>query len=356
MLSVDVSDWVARVEDPGSAVNRTAARDCAKEQIATEVYRQIAKSLRAITPTGLGVPRQEAQMVIPDYFAYHIDSGIVFDPRTNRPIRNETPYFIPLKGEFHKRPGALPWNPTPGVPSSFQPGVAVPELFQAPHGGYCVHWNSLVFAGTYLKTFTRLTSMEAANESARHAVNAIIDHLLHYKNTAQVPIVDFARPPRTSARKLVQRLEALDQSQSAQVHHPTAAGDYCKIWDIEDNEQPEFTWFKAADQLFFDAGLDHPMKALGYDALFRVFASAGSLLVSSAGGFKLFFSEDLIKTVLEKLRALLSTAGQPMSNAAAPGSIGEAVINLGNSLLPFKQAEAVLELLKRIREELERNA
>ena len=46
------------------------------------------------------------------------------------------------------------------------------NVWQARHGGYQVHNNSVVFAGTWTKTFTRMTSMEAACESARHAVNA----------------------------------------------------------------------------------------------------------------------------------------------------------------------------------------
>ena len=50
------------------------------------------------------------------------------------------------------------------------------DVWQARHGGYQVHHNSLVFAGTWTKTFTRMTTMEAACESARHAVNAILDH------------------------------------------------------------------------------------------------------------------------------------------------------------------------------------
>src|SRR6185369_8537700 len=32
-----------------------------------------------------------------------------------------------------------------------------------------------VFAGTHMQTHTRLTTMEAANESGRHAVNAILE-------------------------------------------------------------------------------------------------------------------------------------------------------------------------------------
>ena len=52
------------------------------------------------------------------------------------------------------------------------------NVWQARHGGYQVHNNSVVFAGTWTKTFTRMTSMEAACESGRHAVNAILDHYI----------------------------------------------------------------------------------------------------------------------------------------------------------------------------------
>ena len=44
------------------------------------------------------------------------------------------------------------------------------NVWQARHGGYQIHNNSVVFAGTWNKTFTRMTSMEAACESGQ-AVN-----------------------------------------------------------------------------------------------------------------------------------------------------------------------------------------
>ena len=81
-------------------------------------------------------------------------------------------------------PAATPWNPQGSSWTSVPPehlwleDLEQRNVWQARHGGYQVHNNSVVFAGTWNKTFTRITSMEAACESGRHAVNAILDHYI----------------------------------------------------------------------------------------------------------------------------------------------------------------------------------
>ena len=92
-----------------------------------------------------------------------------------------------------------------------------------------------MLAGTYMQTFTRLTSMEAANESARHAVNAFL--------------------------------------QSWEI-----GGDRCDIWDPEDHELEDLQWFKDLDEKLFDRKLPHFVDILDWDELpadllqFRAFA------------------------------------------------------------------------------------
>jgi hypothetical protein len=83
---------------------------------------------------------------------------------------------------------------------------------------------NIVFAGTYMKTFTRLTTMESANESARHAVNAILDDA-------------------------------------------GIACDRCEIWDIEDFEFDDLAWFKELDRSLMERKRPHFMDTLRWKEL-----------------------------------------------------------------------------------------
>jgi hypothetical protein len=88
---------------------------------------------------------------------------------------------------------------------------------------------NLVLAGTYMRTHTRLTCMESANESARHGVNGILAELY----------------ARTGIR----------------------VGDPCQIWDPEDNELQELAFLKRLDNDLFDAELPHFCDILDLDRL-----------------------------------------------------------------------------------------
>jgi uncharacterized protein with NAD-binding domain and iron-sulfur cluster len=131
LISVDIGDWSTK-----SRYTKKSAWESTPEEIAVEVWRQITA-----TRTG-DLPER------PLYF--HIDDNIEFDPTTKLPVRNRSPLMINPPGTYEQRPG--------------------------PPGAYHLHNGQLVFAGTYMQTFTRLTTMEAANESARHAVAAILEH------------------------------------------------------------------------------------------------------------------------------------------------------------------------------------
>lgn len=138
---------------------------------------------------------------------YHLDEGIVFTRghSTGDGIaKNLSPYLINRPGEWKVRPGAIDSG----------------KLKR----GYAMQNQSWVLAGTYMKTFTRLTTMEAANESARHAVNAILEH---------------AKEP----------------------------GDRCMIWDPEEMELPDFMDLKEIDRRLFLDGYPHFVDILGIDEI-----------------------------------------------------------------------------------------
>jgi uncharacterized protein with NAD-binding domain and iron-sulfur cluster len=141
ILSVDVSNWHNAGDPstgPGPAWQKT------KDKIAREVWRQICETIRLRDVDGSERPLH----TLPKPILYHLDENIVFARGTNTPAENRTPLLINRPGEYRKRPG---------IP-----------------GEYTLHFKSLVLAGTYMQTHTRLTTMEAANESGKHAVNAIL--------------------------------------------------------------------------------------------------------------------------------------------------------------------------------------
>lgn len=149
---------------------------CTPQEIAEEVWDQITWSLQR-SPDG--VPP------LPQYFA--IDKNLIFDEQ-GRLVRNTTPFLV----------------------NSADKAGAFPERA----GDYQVHLNHFVFAGTYMSTFTRLVTMEAANESARHAVNALIRHgrergvLRSWANTGQrCPIFD-PEDREPGELELVRRIDA----------------------------------------------------------------------------------------------------------------------------------------------------
>ena len=113
-----------------------------------------------------------------------------------RAVGNETPYLGPIIGDWDNRPSSHPGTrrEAPGLRTAQDCGVDLElrNVWQARHGGYQVHNNSVVFAGTWNKTFTQMTSMEAACESGRHAVNAILDH---YVWVPRVVSIAGTRPP-----------------------------------------------------------------------------------------------------------------------------------------------------------------
>jgi putative NAD(P)-binding protein len=179
ILSVDICNWFA----PGAKVKKPAW-SCTRDEIVEEVWDQIKNR----------IPKDDGSVGIrdrgvPTPIYYHFDENIVFS-KNGSPRENKSPYLINRTGEFRKRPGKP--------------------------GDYTIHYGSLVIAGNYMQTFTRLTTMEAANESARHAVNAILKDA-------------------------------------------TYLGDFCEIWDPEDYEPPELTYFIDLDRQLMERGLPHYM-------------------------------------------------------------------------------------------------
>ena len=134
VLSIDISDWdTAGLCFPGPAGKNLSARQCTAAQVATDVWTQLRRSLQ---PASGPCPLPEA---LPRWF---IDPGVRFAPTM---VANDSRLFVNLVGSWQHRPEAA---------------SALPNL---------------VLASDYVRTHTNLATMEAANEAARRAVNAIIE-------------------------------------------------------------------------------------------------------------------------------------------------------------------------------------
>jgi hypothetical protein len=213
LLSVDIGIWdrntkpYPEAERSGRRALRAIAKGdepvpagkCNPKRIAKEVWAQVEDHHDEAFAAAYGA---DARFPYPRAFA--LDAGLTVGEQgltCNRYL-----FVVNRVGEFEKRPGKL---------ASDEPKAAA--MYELIDGRY-------VLAGTHMKTYTRITSMESANESARHAVNAILKH-------AEV------------------------------------ACDRCEIWDPEDCELPDLQWLKDLDRELFRRGRPHFVRILGWSAL-----------------------------------------------------------------------------------------
>ncbi|MCV7408918.1 oxidoreductase [Mycobacterium florentinum] len=259
VLSVDIGDFNTPSSHLVDEFGRgKAARDCTADEIAAEVWRQIVAALASSAES------VESE-VMPWPAWYALDRGLVMaggpGQGHGRVVRNETPYLVPIVGDWDNRPGSDPWNPhgtswtsTPNEDGWLE-DLEQSNVWQARHGGYQVHNNSVVFAGTWNKTFTRLTSMEAACESGRHAVNAILDHYIWVGSGG------FDRRDKTTPLSWEFPYGFLDQGLSSPIRMPTPAGDYCYVFDMENREPAETRPLRVLDSKYCQQSLPHPLDA-----------------------------------------------------------------------------------------------
>ncbi len=128
ILSVDISDW----EAPGVVFGK-AARECSASEIKEEVWAQMKQHLNDSGET----PISDATLV-----AWFLDPDIEFPNPGN--ATNAEPLLINTAGSLQYRPEAQ------------------------------VELSNLFLASDYVRTYTDLACMEAANEAARRAVNCLL--------------------------------------------------------------------------------------------------------------------------------------------------------------------------------------
>lgn len=174
ILSIDIGAWDAPCSGPAGKTAWASDRDT----IAEKTWNQVASTV---------VNRARWYDMKPPW--YHIDDHIQFEDDGARKVkRNDAPYLVSRPGDWEMRPGRMPQHHN--------------DL-----GGYDMQCKRWVLAGTFMKTYTRLTTMESANESARHAVNGILR--VADENRKQYP--------------------------------------RCKVWDPERAELPDLKWLRELD-------------------------------------------------------------------------------------------------------------
>src|SRR4051794_30444551 len=128
-FSVDISDW----DTPGM-FNKKPAKQCTRQEVATEVFAQIKAH---INDNGTDVLTDDMVK------SWHLDPAIQWHPARRRNTDDE-PLLVNTIGSWEKRP---------------QAATKIPNLF---------------LSGDYVQTDIDLATMEGANESGRAAVNALL--------------------------------------------------------------------------------------------------------------------------------------------------------------------------------------
>ena len=130
VISTDVSDW----DTPG--LSGRLADECTPEEVAAEVWKQLKRSVNT----------EDAEVLDDDNLCgWFLDPAITPDPARPGRLANLEPLLVNYVDTWRLRPEAV---------------TTIPNLF---------------LAADYVRTYTDLATMEAANEAARRAVNGILD-------------------------------------------------------------------------------------------------------------------------------------------------------------------------------------
>lgn len=204
VLSVDISNW----HKPHNGV---IGWECTKPELAANVLQQVRQGFGLLSEVKGQNSQAQAPanllrgLVLPTPLYFHIDDDIQFG-RSGKPSLNRSPFLMTRPGEYRKRPG--------------KPG---------DYGLY----DGYVIAGVFMQTHMRLTTMEAANESGRHAANAIL-------------------------RKEGFGTENCDDPTSPR-------GELARIFNPEDHEPPDLCDLKTIDEQLYERGLPHLVEILNLD-------------------------------------------------------------------------------------------
>ncbi len=218
LLSAIIGIW----DKEGEKIRKPAWK-CRPDEIAQEVWYQIEKSVkgsgRDSVKSRFRLGSRSSSNRIPQPIYWHLDEFLEYEKdgkSEKKKYTNKSPFHIASPTGWSGRPG----DPEKG--------------YQVEHG-----W---VLCGMYMKTYTRIPTMEAANESARHAVNAILEH---------------------------------SEKCTDGEHQHRYRGSHCDTWNPEDYEVEDFDWFLELDQTLVSRGLPHIVDILDVDRLLDTLGRGG---------------------------------------------------------------------------------
>lgn len=231
LISVDISDWDVQ------GLNGKEARHCTRDEIASEVWEELKRSLNGAGTEVLS----DAQL-----HSWFLDPDIAdADPTTPRAETNAEPLLVNYVDTWRLRPEAV---------------TRIPNFF---------------LASDYVRTYTDLATMEAANEAARRAVNGVL------------------RASRVDARS-------------------------CEIWNLQEPEA--FLPMRAYDRIRFRKGLPWDGAAMELArSVLRLADDAGRISGGPAG------SIGPVQTLQENVRKILGVSPEIVAmpanaSAIAPGA------------------------------------
>lgn len=158
------------------------------------------------------------------------DVGLDLPKSAFVPFRNDGEFLINRPHQWKYRPGLYDKKNKRFV----SPHDPDPDN-RVIHYGHsdCPPLRRWIGAGTYMATYTRMTTMEAANESGRHAVISLLHDLIVHPDDPY----------------------HLDQ--------PTLPSSFPQIWDPEDMEPQDLIYFKEIDEALCKEGLPHLFDIIG---------------------------------------------------------------------------------------------
>lgn len=247
LLSVDIGDMTS--VDPHPEAN-ASAWGLPPEKIALASWRQMTDSIDLFLDGR--EPPWPRHFHLDAHLLFSLNADLTVSPALGEGwlIRNTAPFLINRPPIWRDDGGSLvlewdEWAQRPGTVHTAE--STDPGHIGRKHIDLGVSWGRWIIAGPHTKTFTRLTTMEAANESGRHAVNTLLAHLARLNEPADV------RPqPDHSGR------DPYKGYRSAGL----LMGDFASTWDLEDNEIPDLSFWKRVDEKLMAQGLPHMVEIL----------------------------------------------------------------------------------------------
>jgi uncharacterized protein with NAD-binding domain and iron-sulfur cluster len=231
LLSVDISDWDVK------GLNGKEARHCTREEIAAETWEQLKRSLNVGGQPVLRDSQLHSWFLDPD-----IANAALTTPRIET---NAEPLLVNYVDTWRLRPEAV---------------TRIPNFF---------------LASDYVRTYTDLATMEAANEAARRAVNGVL---------------------RASG----------------------ASAPPCEIWNLQEPEV--FVPLRAYDQIRFRKGLPWDGQAMALaQSVLQLAEAAASVSGPSGSDGPVQVLQDSVRKILGASPELVARTA-PTSEASVSGT------------------------------------